>query len=91
VQRGTVRDGGQVRQLPDFGELFESREGPSYITERGTEVWTYRCGQRIRFYDRSAKQVGPQHSNIYPATVWAFQQRWHSPTSVPWVNDGCLG
>jgi hypothetical protein len=78
-----------VRQLPNFGEPFGSREGPSYITGGGTEVWMYRCGEKVRFYDRSANQIGPEHSNVYPATVWVFQQGWYCPTSPQWLNAGC--
>jgi hypothetical protein len=77
-----------VRQLPNFGELFGSTDGPSYITERGTEVWMYRRGHKVRFYDRAANQIGPEHSNVYPATVWVFQQGWYSPTAPQWLNDG---
>jgi transposase-like protein len=79
-----------VRQLPNFGEPFDSREEASYITDRGTEVWMYRSNQKVRFYDRSANQIGPEHSNVYPATVWVFQHGWYSPTSPQWLNDGCF-
>jgi hypothetical protein len=77
-----------LRILPNFGEPLWDGEGPSYITDHGDEVWLYRQGQKVRFYDRSGNQVGPEHRNLYPASVWLFAQGWYRPTSPRWVNAG---
>jgi hypothetical protein len=77
-----------LRILPNFGELFGAGEGPTFVTDQGVEVWLYRQGESVRFYDRSGNQVGPEHRNLYPASVWLFAQGWHKPTSPQWLNAG---
>jgi hypothetical protein len=78
-----------MRTLPNFGELYGWGEEPSYVTDQGVEVWMYRKGQRVRFFDRAANQIGPEHHNVYPATVWLFFQGWSSPRNPEWFNAGC--
>jgi hypothetical protein len=69
-----------MRQLPNFGEFYGASEAPSYTTDTGVEIWLYRKVQKIRFFDRAANQIGPEHSNVYMATVWAFAHGWTNPS-----------
>lgn len=52
---------------------------PSYTNGRGHEIWMYRKGQRVRFFDRHGKQVGPEQSNVAPATAWALSSGYYPP------------
>lgn len=52
--------------------------GPHYKTSDGKEVTMYRKGQKVRFYDRSGHQVGPEQSNVAPAVAFAHSQGWRS-------------
>jgi predicted DNA-binding transcriptional regulator AlpA len=78
-----------VRKLPEYGEIYGSSEDPSFITDDGVELWMYRQGRRVRFFDRNANQLGREHANVYQATVWAYTHGWYSPSAPAWVNAGC--
>jgi hypothetical protein len=80
----------QVRELPPFGTLHGPGGGPSFITDRQVEVWMYQKGQRVRFFDRSANQVGHEHASVVSAQMWAYAQGWVSPTSPVWLTAGFL-
>lgn len=56
---------------PGFGALYGQPNRPSYITDHGESVWMWRRGQRVRFYTADARQIGPEHTNVFPAVVWA--------------------
>jgi hypothetical protein len=59
---------------PSWGKPYGG-DAP-YITPRGARRWMYRKGQRVRFYDRRGRQVGPEHSNVAPAICYAMHYRW---------------
>lgn len=63
---------------------------PDYVTDIGTEVWLERKKQRTRFLDRSGNQVGPWHSNLVPAIIWARYHGWVDPTLPDWFNQECI-
>lgn len=80
-----------MRQLPTFGTLYAlygAGEDPSYVNEVGGEVWMYRRGQKVKFFDRAGNQVGPEHANVLPATMWAFANGWANPSTPYWLRDG---
>jgi hypothetical protein len=54
----------------------------TYMTTEGVTVWLYRKGQRCRFFDAAAEQVGPEHRNVVPAIVWAAYEGWINPTAL---------
>lgn len=64
--------------VPDFGRPYGP--GPHYTTSEGVDVWMWRKGQRVRFYDTHGTQVGPEHTNVAPAVVWAAFHGWWDPT-----------
>jgi len=72
---------------PGFGEMY----GPSvaYVTPQGIAVWMWRKGVRVRFYDARGEQVGPEHKNVYPATIWAAANAWVDPAS-PMLSLACI-
>lgn len=65
---------------PGFGELYGHPSRPSYLTRDGVAVWMWRRGQRVRFYDATGQQVGPEQANVFPAVVYANTQRWVGST-----------
>jgi hypothetical protein len=81
-----------VRKQPTFGAVYglygDGAETPTYTNEVGGQLWMYRRGQRIRFFDRSGSQVGPEHPSAVPATIWAFAHGWCNQNSPAWLNDG---
>ena len=36
----------------------------------------FRKGQRVRWYDRNARQVGPEQYNVAPSLAYALSHRW---------------
>ncbi len=75
-----------MRELPNFGELYCAGEDPSFVTQQGVEVWMYRKGHKVRFFDRVANQVGPEHANVLPATMWALANGWSNPSDAQSLN-----
>lgn len=73
---------------PGWGEDYGCGQ-VAYVTPQGIAVWMYRKGQRVRFYDMRGKQVGPQHKNVYPATIYAAANAWVDPTS-PNLSLACI-
>ena len=47
----------------------------------------HRKGQRVRFYDASGKQVGPEQTNVSPAVLYANVHGWHSPSVPRWIEE----
>jgi hypothetical protein len=43
------------------------------------EVWMWRKGQRVRWYDAEGNQVGPEQSNVAPAMAYALSRGWRQP------------
>jgi hypothetical protein len=51
--------------------------GLPYRRPDGSIVWMYRGKQnRVRFYDKDGKQVGPEQKNVAPAVAAAITQGW---------------
>lgn len=63
---------------PGWGEDYGCGR-VAYVTPQGINVWIFRKGQRVRFYDARSNQVGPEHSNVMPAICWASGQAWIDP------------
>jgi hypothetical protein len=80
-----------LRELPNFGELYSIGEDPSYVTDQGAEVWMYRKVGKVRFYDRVANQVGPQHANVIAAMMWALANGWSNPSNAQSLNAEAAG
>jgi hypothetical protein len=80
-----------LREPPNFGELYGTGEDPSYVTDQGVEIWMYRKGRKVRFYDCVANQVGPEHANVIPAMMWALANGWSSPTNTQSLNAEAAG
>lgn len=80
-----------MRELPNFGEPESNGEDPSYVTDQGVEVWMYRKGHKVRFFDRFANQVGPEHANVLPATMWALANGWSNPSNAQSLNTEAGG
>jgi hypothetical protein len=68
---------------PKFGTMYGP--GPHYRTTDGTEVWMWRKGQRVRYFDTHGVQVGPEHRNVAPAVVYAAANCWVDPDQ-PWLS-----
>jgi hypothetical protein len=71
-------------------QLDLSPDRPDYVTPDGVEVWIERKGQKTRFLDAAGEQVGPVHSNLAPAVLWARVHGWRDPTLPDWFNDGAI-
>lgn len=71
-------------------ELDLSPDRPDYVTTDGVEVWMERKRQKTRFLDDRDGQVGPVHSNLAPAIVWARAQGWRDPSLPDWFNDAAI-
>ena len=77
-----------MRQVPGFGRQYDLHgrgDDCAYTNDEGGELWMYRRGRKIRFFDGAANQVGPEHDNIVPAIVWAFSNGWKA-NDAPWRN-----
>jgi hypothetical protein len=61
---------------PGWGKHYGGG-GPNYITPQGP-VWMFRKGQRVRFYDASGTQQGPEQANVAPAVAYAHSEHWLS-------------
>lgn len=67
---------------PGFGRMYGG-PAPTYVTDPNrVEVWMWRKGQRVRFYDVDGNQIGPEHRNVAPAIVWAANEGWIDPDNV---------
>lgn len=51
--------------------------GSAFLMPDGL-VWMFRKGQRVRFYDVHADQLGPEQANVAPAMAYAHSQGWVS-------------
>jgi hypothetical protein len=71
-------------------QLDLSPDRPDYVTADGAEVWIERKRQKTRFLDARGAQVGPVHSNLAPAIVWARVHGWRDPSLPQWFNDGAI-
>lgn len=77
----------QLRNNPSSAPSFGKPYGtgpfgtgePSYTNDRGHNIWMYRKGQRVRFFDRHGKQVGPEQRNVAPAAAWALSGGYYPP------------
>jgi len=69
---------------PDFGEPYGCV--PAYILPDGRAATMYRKGQRVRFYDTSGEQIGPEQKNVAPAAAMALSYGW-SPTPFGEESD----
>jgi hypothetical protein len=78
-----------TRTDPKWGHTYGD-DRPAFVTPEGVELWMQRKGQRVRFYDADGVQHGPEHANVYPATVAAFAAGYRDPTGPEWLNDGCI-
>jgi len=67
---------------PQWGEDYCNGQVAYVVPGSGTYVWMYRKGQKVRFYDTNAVQVGPEHANVMPALCWAAGQAWIDPFNV---------
>jgi hypothetical protein len=67
--------------------LYGAGDAPSYVTDQGVEVWMYRKGKKVRFFDRVANQVGPEHANVLPAMAWALANGWLTPGDGQELNE----
>ena len=59
---------------PDFGKPY----GTPFRTQDGKIVQMWRKGQRVRFYAQNGVQVGPEQTNVAPATAYALDRGWES-------------
>lgn len=50
-----------------------------YVNARGRKIYLYRKGQKCRWYDRHARQVGPEQRNVAPALSWAAVNGFFDP------------
>lgn len=64
---------------PGFGQLYGCGPQCAYMTTKGVQVWMWRKGQKVRYYDAAGAQVGPEHRNVVPAIVWAAAEGWIDP------------
>ena len=62
----------------NFGEIYGGPE-PAYRTTDGVEIWMWRKGQKVRFFDAEGNQHGPEHKNVAPAVYWAAYNGWMIP------------
>lgn len=69
----TDGQGNVIIPEPGWGAPYNT--APAYATPDGY-VWMFRRGQRVRFYDEGAQQVGPEQANVAPAVAYAQNQGW---------------
>ena len=62
--------------------------GAPFVREDGVIVLMRRKAQRVRFYTQNDEQVGPEHSNVAPAFVWAIAQGWTDTLAPGWLMAG---
>jgi hypothetical protein len=70
-----------VRVDPGFGKSYGGNL--PYVTADGAEVFMYRNGQAVRFFDGAGNQVGPEQSNVAPAVAYAQSQGWRESQPRP--------
>lgn len=75
--------------MKPFGHIYGDPERPSFITTDGTPVWMWRKRQRVRFFTADGVQVGPEHSNVFPAMLSAFAAGWQDSGISPAFNRAC--
>lgn len=75
-----------LRQLPSWGSEYG---GAHYVTPEGVSVWMYRKGQKVRYFDTRAQQVGPEHANVAPAAIYAAAHGWIDPAN-PDLSVACI-
>lgn len=46
-----------------------------------------RKGKKVRFFDRVANQVGPEHANVLPAMAWALANGWSTLGDAQELNE----
>jgi len=73
-----------------FGEFYGDKTAmnASFITPDGP-VWMWRRGCRVRYFNTEGVQVGPEHSNVYPAMLAAFAAGWQDPNISRFANLMC--
>lgn len=59
---------------PGFGKPYGQLA--SIRTTDGRLVTMYRRGQRVRFFDLTGQQVGPEQRNVAPAICAAMHAGW---------------
>lgn len=74
---------------PGWGCRYGSGNLHDMETDEGVPVFMFRKGQRVRFFDADATQVGPEHRNVAPALTWAHYHGWHDPSAPLWLTIGC--
>ena len=72
-----------------FGKIYGSIDTPAFITDAGVSVWMWRKGQRVRFLTADGEQVGPEHSNVFPAMLSAFAAGWQDTNLSRIANAIC--
>jgi hypothetical protein len=77
----TVTFDRDFRVEPHFGKLYGGSE--PFVTMDGTDVFLYRKGQTVRFFDAAGNQVGPEQSNVAPAVAYANSQGWRKEQPKP--------
>lgn len=82
----TVELNDNVRIEPNFGKPYGGND--PYVTPDGDEVFMYRNGQKVRFFDVKGNQVGPEQSNVAPAVAYAQSRGWRSVQ--PWPSATIL-
>lgn len=65
-----------VYTMPQPGWGAPYGESAACWTEDGP-VWMFRKGQRVRFYDATGYQRGPEQSNVAPAVAYAHSRGWY--------------
>lgn len=70
---------GAKRVEPDFGKPYGTTP---YVTPDGDELFMYRKGQKVRFFDARGVQVGPEQPNVAPAVAYARSQGWRSSRAL---------
>lgn len=75
-----------VRVDPNFGKPYGG--GVPYVTVDGAEIFMYRKGRAVRFFDSEGSQVGPEQSNVAPAIAYANSRGWREsrerPSTLVW-------
>jgi hypothetical protein len=79
---------GEVYGARVEGEAFGDPQHPSFVTRTGIRVWMWRKRQAVRFFTATGTQVGPEQSNVAPATCFAFSEGWSDPDAPEWLNHG---
>jgi len=77
----TVALDDNVRVDPNFGKPYGGNL--PYVTTDGDEVFMYRKGHAVRFFDGEGNQVGPEQSNVAPALAYAQSQGWRESRARP--------